>query len=223
MSRGLTLDAVVFDVDGTLFDTEALSRGTWFEIGTKMNCLPVWERYEEFIGRPRPDIRDHLREIMGPDFPAEDFLLICSRRSQEKMEQNGVPMKPGVREILDFLAQRHIPMALATSTGGERTARRLELTGLGHYFREIVTGDQIHRGKPDPQIYQVACQRLGVDPARALAVEDSRNGILSATAAGLPTVMIPDLIPPDAELEEKIFRRFDSLAELRDFLAEELQ
>ena len=63
----------------------------------------------------------------------------------------------------------------------------------------------------------------GVDPARALAVEDSRNGILSATAAGLPTVMIPDLIPPDAELEEKIFRRFDSLAELRDFLAEELQ
>ena len=148
----------------------------------------------------------------------EQFLQTCSQRSQARIERDGVPMKPGVVEILDFLHEKGIPIALATSTGQERTLRRMELTGLGHYFQAIVTGDMIEHSKPDPEIYRVACQRLGTDPGHTLAVEDSRNGILSAHAAGMPVVMVPDLIPPTPELEEMICCRCDSLLTLKQQL-----
>ncbi|MCI8869991.1 MAG: HAD-IA family hydrolase [Lawsonibacter sp.] len=129
-----------------------------------------------------------------------------------------MPLKPGVREILDFLRLQGIPAALATSTGRVRTLRRLELTGLGEYFQTVVTGDQVEHSKPDPEIYLLACRALDTPPGQTLAVEDSRNGILSAHAAGMPVVMVPDMIPPAPELEALLWRRCASLSELRDVL-----
>ena len=131
-------------------------------------------------------------------------------------------MKPGVREILDFLKARNIPIALATSTGRERTLRRMELTGLGSYFSAIITGDQVVHSKPDPEIYQLACRALGTDPAQTIAVEDSRNGILSASQAGMKVIMVPDMIPPTPELDALLFRRCASLLEVRNFLIQQL-
>lgn len=221
MSR-LDLSAVVFDVDGTLFDTERLSLDSWLSVSREMGCEQVEEHYPELIGQNRESIRARMREWFGPDFPLEDFLLTCSSRTQTRIEREGVPLKPGVREILDFLQSRGLPMALATSTGRERTLRRMELTGLGGYFQTIVTGDQVSRGKPDPEIYLTACRALQVSPARALAVEDSPNGIRSAVAAGMPVAMVPDLLPPTPELDAVVLRRFDSLLDLRDFLSEQL-
>lgn len=215
------LQGVVFDVDGVLFDTERLTRENWVEVGREMGWPQVGERYLEFVGQNRTDIRAKMRRFWGPDFPTEDFLVACSQRSQDRIEREGVPLKPGVREILDFLSQAGIPIALATSTSRERTLRRMELTGLGPYFQAIVTGDMIEHSKPDPEIYQLACQRLGTDPKYTLAVEDSRNGILSAHAAGMPVVMVPDLIPPTPELEALICCRYGSLLELRDRLKKE--
>lgn len=163
-----------------------------------------------------------MLEFFGPEFDREQFLLTCSQRSQNRMEREGVPLKPGVREILDFLREKNIPTALATSTNRDRTLRRMEMTGLTPYFSAMITGDQVEHSKPDPEIYLLACKALGAAPARTLAVEDSRNGILSASAAGMPTVMIPDMIAPTPELEKLLFQRFDSLLELRKFLAREL-
>ena len=219
---GLTLQGVVFDVDGVLFDTERLCRDVWVGLSREMGWPQVGERYLEFVGQNRTDMREKMRRFWGPEFPMEEFLQTCSQRSQARIEREGVPLKPGVVEILDFLTQRGIPVALATSTGQERTARRMELTGLGHYFQAIITGDMIEHSKPDPEIYQLACQRLGTDPGHTLAVEDSRNGILSAHAAGMPVVMVPDLIPPTPELEALYSFRCDSLLALRDHLAREL-
>ncbi len=214
----LTLEAVVFDVDGVLFDTERLTHRTWLEVSAQMGWPQVGEHYLEFVGQNRTDIRQKMTALFGPKFPQEEFLLTCSQHSQEWMEREGVPMKPGVREILDFLKQRRIPTALATSTGVERTQRRMELTGLGGYFQAMITGDQVEHSKPDPEIYLLACQALGTVPEHTLAVEDSRNGILSASAAGMPTVMVPDMIPPTPELEALLWRRCASLLELRDTL-----
>ena len=170
------------------------------------------------MGQNRADILQQMLDLFGPDFPRETFLLTCSARSQARMEQEGVPLKPGVREILEFLTARGIPAALATSTNRERTHRRMEMTGLGPCFSAVVTGDQVEHSKPDPEIYQLACQALGTAPSRTLAIEDSRNGILSAHAAGMPVVMIPDLIPPAPELERLLFRRCTSLLEVRELL-----
>ena len=143
---GLELQGVVFDVDGVLFDTEHLAHQIWVEVSREMGWPQVGADYLEFVGRNRTGIREKMTRMYGGEFPREAFLLTCSARAQEKIEREGVPMKPGVREILDFLRARRIPAALATSTGRERTQRRMELTGLGPYFTAIVTGDQVERG-----------------------------------------------------------------------------
>ena len=212
-------DGVVFDVDGVLFDTERLGRKNWAQVGQEMGWPQAADHYLEVVGQNRADIRQRMYERMGPDFPLDAFLLACSQRGQERMEREGVPLKPGVVDILSFLRDRDIPLALATSTSADRTRRRLELTGLGPFFQQIITGDLVAHSKPDPEIYQMACRALGTAPARTLAVEDSRNGILSAHAAGMPVIMVPDLIPPTPELERLLFRRCASLHEVQTLLA----
>lgn len=216
-------EGVVFDVDGVLFDTERLAHGVWLEVSARMGWPQVGQRYLEFVGQNRADLLQAMLEQFGPDFPRETFMEICSLTLQERMEREGVPVKAGVTEILGFLQAHQIPAALATSTRKERTERRMDMTGLGRYFQTVITGDQVAHSKPNPEIYQIACRRLGVDPAHTLAVEDSPNGIRSASAAGMLVVMIPDLIPPTPELEKLLFRRFDSLLELRDWLSGTLE
>lgn len=216
------LEGIVFDVDGVLFDTERLTQKTWRAVSAQMGWPQVGDRYLEFVGRNRTDILRQLLDIFGPEFPREQFMRTCSQLSQERMEREGVPLKPGVREVLALLGERGIPAALATSTGAERTARRMEMTGLGPCFQAIVTGDMITHSKPEPDIYLLACEKLGVAPSRTAAVEDSRSGILSAHRAGMLPVMVPDLLPPTAELEGLIWKTFDSLLELRDFLVHAL-
>ena len=215
-----SIEGVVFDVDGVLFDTERLMQQVWLEISAQMGWPQVGTDYLEFVGQNRTDIYAKMLRFYGPEFPKEDFLLSCSQRLQDRMEREGVPMKPGVRELFDWLQAQDIPIAIATSTAMVRTKRRMEMTGLDRYLRAMVTGDQVVRGKPDPEIYLLACRALGTDPAHTLAVEDSRNGILSASAAGMPTVMVPDLIAPAGDLEALLWKRCSSLRELRQELAE---
>ena len=218
----LDIRAAVFDADGTLFDTERLSRTSWREVGEEMG-LPQPERdYLLYVGRSHDDILAQMRLRYGPDFPAGEFKARCGRRSVARMEREGVPVKEGAAEILRFLQARGVPLALATSTYRERTIQKLERTGLLPYFQAIVTGDQVRRSKPDPEIFLTACRALGVEPRHALAVEDSRNGILAAHAAGMPTAMVLDLVPPTAELEALLTVCRPSLLQLRDWMADVL-
>ena len=211
-------EGVVFDVDGVLFNTERLMHQIWHEVGAEMGWPQPGRDYLEFVGNGRSVIFEKMLTFYGPDFPKEEVLTTCSQTLQDRVEQFGVPLKPGVREILDFLKEQNIPIAIATSTAMRRTGKRMELTGLAPYFSAMITGDQVTHGKPDPEIYLLACKALGTDPSRTLAVEDSRNGILSATAAAMPTGMIPDMIPPTPELEVLLWNRFDSLPDLQNAL-----
>ena len=218
----LSLEGVVFDVDGVLFDTERLMHRIWIEVGEGMGFPQPGRDYLEFVGNGRNAIFEKTERMYGPDFPKEEFLSTCSQTLQDRLERDGVPLKPGVVEMLELLTSHNIPVALATSTAMNRTGKRMELTGLSHYFSAMITGDQVEHGKPAPDIYLKACQALGTTPARTLAVEDSRNGILSAHAAGMPVVMVPDMIPPAAELENLILGRFDDLHRLRTTLEQDV-
>lgn len=211
-------EGVVFDVDGVLFDTERLMHQIWHEVGAELGWPQPGRDYLEYVGNGRSVIFEKMLAFYGPEFPKEDFLQHCAQRLQERIEREGVPLKPGVRELFDFLRARHVPIAIATSTAAVRTNRRMEMTGLDRYLSAAITGDQVVRGKPDPEIYLLACKALGTHPSRTLAVEDSRNGILSASSAGMPTVMIPDLIPPTPELEGLLWDRFHSLSDLQKAL-----
>lgn len=214
---GLILDGIVFDADGILFDTENLGRRVWTEIGAEMGLPQPARDYLTYVGRSRADILAEMARLYGADFPGEEFMANCSKRAMAIMEAEGIPMKPGVYELLSFLKEKGVPTALATSTYRDRTNYRMGRAGLLGYFQSITTGDQVVHSKPDPEIYALACRQLGVTPARAIAVEDSRNGILSAHGAGMRVVMVPDLIPPTPDLEERLFCKFDSLLELRDY------
>ena len=241
---GLKIEGVVFDVDGVLFDTERLTQQTWLAVSREMGWPQVGEAYLEFVGQNRADIFQKMEDLFGAEFPKDAFMAACSARSQARMETEGVPMKPSCCnpepmadfidlfvigegeemdiEVLELLRSRGVPTALATSTGRPRTERRMEMTGLGPCFSAIITGDQVAHSKPDPEIYLMACRALGTTPERTVAVEDSRNGILSASRAGMRVAMVPDLLPPTPELEPLLWGRFDSLLQLRDRLAKEL-
>ena len=218
MGERLNFSAVIFDADGTLFDTETLMYEVWVEIGRDMGLTMTVPEYLHYVGLNRKTVLDVMRERIGPDFDGADFMVRAVARLSERIEEEGVPLKPGVREILELLQKKGIPVGLATSTHRVRTDRRLELCGLGGYFSAVVTGDEVSKGKPDPEIYRTVCEKLGISPGDCLAVEDSKNGILSAHHAGLKVAMIPDMVPPTAELEEIAFKQFTSLLELRDYL-----
>ena len=125
----ISIEGVVFDVDGVLFNTERLMHQIWHEVGAEMGWPQPDRDYLEFVGNGRSVIFEKMLTFYGPDFPKEEFLTTCSQTLQDRVEQFGVPLKPGVREILDFLKEQNIPIAIATSTAMRRTGKRMELTG----------------------------------------------------------------------------------------------
>lgn len=218
MGERLSFDAVVFDADGTLFDTENLMYEVWVEVGEEMNFPYPGREYLDYVGLNRAAVLALMRSRYGEGFDGADFMVRCVARLSERIEREGVPLKPGVWEILELLREKNIPVGLATSTHRVRTERRLELCALRNFFQAVTTGDEVTKGKPDPEIYLTTCQKLGVDARDCLAVEDSRNGILSAHAAGMSVAMVPDMIPPSEELCAIAWQKFDSLLALCEYL-----
>ena len=210
--------AVIFDVDGVLFDTEVMIRRGWEEVSTRMGWPQVGESYMDYVGQSRRDIMARHRAVFGPGFDTEAFLIAVTDFCTAHWESEGLPLKPGLMDILDYLREKRIPLALATSTRSTRTARRMEVTGLGYYFDAIVCGDMVAHSKPDPDIYLMAAEKLGIDPKDCMAVEDSPNGIRSAHAAGMQVIMIPDLVPYTLELDRLLLTHLDSLTDLRNYL-----
>ena len=143
-------------------------------------------------------------------------------RSHQSMDrrflEEGVPLKEGVKEILEYLTENGYIVGLASSTGRGSVMEHLEQTGLTHYFRTIVTGDMVEHSKPNPDIYLKACEELGVSPVNAIAIEDSPNGIRSAYRAGMKPVMVPDMIEPTAEIEAMLYGKFYSLLDVVDYI-----
>ena len=209
--------AVIFDMDGTLIDTEAAHRRAFVDTGHALGWPLGEELLLSMVGIHRDENQRVLAERLGPDFPLAPFYA-DSDALFEAAEDAGIPLRPGADLLLDHLARAGIPMALATSTAAPFAQQRLERSGLIHYFDVIVTRSDVERPKPDPEPYLLAARRLGIDPAHCVAVEDSHAGVRSATAAGIATVMVPDLLPPTEELTLACAHVLPSLADLRDLL-----
>ncbi len=205
-------------MDGVLFDSERIYNEAWCRVGKKMNLSDIQSCITYCVGRNGKDIRAYLLKKYGPSFPSEQFSAAIKQAFEEIVAAEGLPLKVGVREILSWLHGVGVKIGLATSTSKKSAERYLENAGLLHYFQAVVTGDMILNGKPDPEIYALACAALGVLPEACFAIEDSPNGIKSAHAAGLKVIMVPDLIEPTEEIEKLLFAKFDSLLEVKTYL-----
>lgn len=199
----MSVKAVIFDMDGVLFDTERLCMDSWLAVAGEQGIPDMETFFPTCIGRNLSDTKRLFYEFYGEAYDYERFRKQASAWFHNYVKQNGIPMKTGVRELLDFLRGGGYVIGLASSTSRPSVEGLLERAGIREYFQSLTTGDMVEHSKPCPDIYLMACQSLGVDPAQAMAIEDSPNGIRAARSAGMLPVMVPDLIAPDQEMREK--------------------
>lgn len=209
--------AVVCDMDGLLVDSERMEQRIWQAAAVEHGVEMPDERFLTFVGHSADQCDRLLRTYYGNEFDVGAFRASCHRRMRSLVELEGVPLRPGAREWLDFLVEQELPLALATSSAPAFVPERLgELLDL---FAVVVTRADVAHGKPHPDLYLEAAARLGVEPADCLAVEDSPAGALSALAAGMPVVVVPDLVTPAPELAERLAGVYRSLDEVRSAAA----
>lgn len=208
-----TIAAVVFDMDGVLLDTEPLYREAMVVACRDLGFEMTPELHAAQIGIPLDAGDDLMRAAFGPDFPLERYNDYTHRIMQALMA-GGLSVKPGARELLAKLQRRGVPAAVATSTANPAAENQLREAGLRDFLATVVTRTDVDNGKPHPEPYRRAAERLGVAPGLCLAIEDSPNGIRSAHAAGLLPVMVPDLLDPSDEVVAMCLAVLPSLAEV---------
>ena len=209
--------AVVFDMDGVLFDTERLCQDSWIEVANRRGLPDMEIIFPKCIGRNANDSRQIVLEAYGADFDYEVFRREASDWFWKYLEENGLPVKEGVRELLNWLKEQGWRIGLASSTRRSSVISHLEQAGIKDFFEEIITGDMVEHSKPLPDIYLLACRKLMVDPAETYAIEDSPNGIRSAYRAGMKPIMVPDLLSPDGAMEQLSTCIFSGLLDVLDY------
>ena len=211
------MNMILFDMDGTLFDTEKHYQWAWrkaiADAGYELDASEVLKLRS--LGAPYNVAQ--FQEWFGEDV---DYHAIRQERMNlmKNMLTNEIPVKPQVPQTLEKLRQMGYSMAVVTATGQEQAVSNLKLAGLLPVFDRVISASMVKRGKPAPDVYLHACEVLEVQPENCYAVEDSPNGVMSAHAAGCRTIMIPDLTQPDAELSRLLYRKLDSFEELINIL-----
>ena len=213
--------AVVFDMDGVITDTEKLYRRFQLEEGKKLGIPDdvMVVACERIAGGTKYTNKSRFEEVGGRGRDYLDFRAAVIRKLDAHIRTYGVELKPGVADTLKYLKEKGAKVGLATSTVRERATGYLKAHHIDRYFDELVFGDTVAHGKPAPDIYLKACEMLDVRPEEAIAVEDSINGIVSAGRAGMYPVMVIDLIEPNdttKQYAKKVyeFGRIDRLKEL---------
>src|ERR1700690_118327 len=217
MTHPLQFDAVIFDMDGLMFDTERIGFEAFCRV-TRMHGYEPEDFFMDLIGKTVPDADRAMKEAFGPDFPIATVRADRTRLISELRRKSGIPIKAGLIELLKYLKTRDLPLGIASSSTREIVEENLRHAGIRDDFQVIVCGDEIMHGKPDPEIYLKTADRLSIDPSRCIVLEDSLLGIAAAHSAGMISVMIPDMQAPTATATQMAHRIFPSLHEVRTYL-----
>lgn len=209
------IQAVLFDMDGTVFDTEGIYRRCWFRAAKDVGFEEDIDLFlQRVCGLNQADMTALVYRVYGDDVPFETLWGRWLECVDEEMARGVLPFKAGAPDILFALKERGIKIALVTSSGQKTVARYLQMSNLEGVFDVIVTGNQVTHGKPHPEIFLTAANKLGIAPEACIVVEDSPNGVRAGHAAGMYTVMIPDLHPCTAELRPLLWHLCDTLTDL---------
>lgn len=196
----LPITAILFDMDGLMIDTERMAQRAWQQAGAEFGFTLPNELYLQAVGRTAKATEALFRAGLGADFPFEAVYARKQYYLYTAIEEEGIPTKSGLLELLALVDRQRIAKAVATSTARMLAIKKLTAAKLLHHFDTMVCGDEVAQGKPAPDIFLTAAAKLGVAPAHCLVLEDSSAGIQAAHAAGMRAIWVPDLIQPSPEI-----------------------
>lgn len=214
----MKFNAVVFDMDGVMFDTESVCMKSWDAVGEEMGVGKAGYMVYKTLGMTAESAIKILQNEFGKDFDAKLFKQKGREYSYKYFNDFGVPEKPYIHEALNYLKKQGYKLAVASSTSSDSVFHHLNEKNLISYFDKIICGDMIKNSKPAPDIYLKACDELGEKPKNCIAVEDSKNGILSAIGADMSVIMIPDLWQGDSDTDKLLYAKLKSLNEIQSVL-----
>lgn len=212
------IKAVIFDMDGLMFDTEALAKKGWLIVGREMHLPVTDEILHKVIGMNAAGVKKACIDYFGPEFDYESFRKTVGNYMQNVLETEGMPVKRGLPELLTYLKQNHYQTAVASSSPQTTVENYLRRAGMETDFSALICGDMVKKSKPEPDIFLKAAETLYVSPKNCLVLEDSANGIRAAYTAGIRSVMVPDLIEPTADLRAMADAVCESLYDVIPYL-----
>jgi HAD superfamily hydrolase (TIGR01509 family) len=205
------IDAVIFDMDGLLIDSEYITFQSYKEVCLKYGNSFDMTYYATLLGRNAAYIESSLAQYLGSSNKAVNVMKEVHKSIEIYIEEYGVPLKKGVKELLGFLKSYGIKMAVATSSSRSRAVAMLDKGDILAFFEVIVCGDEVKQSKPDPEIFLKAVEALGGKPSNTIVIEDSESGIIGAHQGGMKCINVPDLKVPS-----------DIIIEKADYIAEDL-
>lgn len=214
----MNFDAVLFDMDGVIFDSEVKVVECWKAVAEKYGIADIEAQCHACLGTTREMSRTIMMEHYGADFPYDAYKKEMSELFHARYGGGRLPKKAGVVELLEFLQLHNKKIALASSTRREVVEQELLDGGLLHYFDAVICGDMVERSKPEPDIFLMACEVLKTAPERAFGVEDSYNGIRALHAASVAAIMVPDLKPPTDEMRKLAAAILPDLPAVKNYL-----
>lgn len=212
------MKSVVFDMDGLMFDTERVFVQAWDYAGEKMGLGKTGYMVLKTLGVNVNASKQIWIEEFGDRYNEEDLRKYSKEFMNDYYSKNKVPVKKGLYMLLDYLKKNGYKLAVASSTKRSEVEHHLKEAGVFEYFEAVICGDMVEKSKPNPDIYLKACEAIGAEPAETLALEDSRNGLLSAHRAGMKVIMVPDLWEADEEVKEFLWTMCKDLEEVKEFL-----
>ena len=214
---------VIFDMDGVIFDSERALLGCWLEVSEKygLDKELVTKTYIKCIGTNHNQTTAIYKTAFGNVIDGNRLMTIWDESAalfRERYSDGNLPVKTGVTDILGYLKSSGISMGIASSTRKQTVERQIRNAGLYDFFLGIIGGDAVTISKPNPEIYLLACREFGFQPVSTFAIEDSFNGIRAAYSAGMRPIMVPDIVPADAEMYRLSEIVCNDLIEALDYL-----
>ncbi|MGN0436260.1 MAG: HAD family hydrolase [Wujia sp.] len=211
-------EAVIFDMDGVIFDSEIKVLECWNVIADKYHVAGIEDVCRACLGLNREATKKVFLDWYGQDFPYDAYKSEMSNLFHTRYAEGRLPLKPGVHELLQALKEHKKKVALASSTRSEIARRELRDAGLLEYFDVVICGDMVEKSKPEPDIFLKACEDLHVSPAHAYGIEDSHNGIRALAAAGVRAIMVPDMMEPSDEMHKLAEMILPDLFAVKEYL-----
>lgn len=212
------IKAIIFDMDGLMIDSERVTFECYQEILKGMNLTMDEEFYKTLLGKSLKGIYQRFYDVYGNDFPIEDVIKDVHALMAKRFETEGVPIKTGLKSLLEYLKENNYKTIVATSSNRDRVDTILSQAQITDYFDDSICGDEVTKGKPNPEVFLKSCQKLGVNVDEAIVLEDSEAGIQASYDAGIKVICIPDMKYPEKQYEEKTFKILKDLNGVTEYL-----